>query len=314
MAENSTPWGGIVIGDAGPYSDDDWSDIWRHLFTFERGLQGPIQNVLNELLVSALGVTWEVATGVALVDGKFYANTTVVNIVVVAPTVSTRIDRIVVRKSWAAQTCRVTRIEGIEGGGVPSMTQNDGVIWDIPLAQVSITTGGAATVTDERDFSWTPMSLLFQLVEDLSPTDGDLLVAESSAARKVNFVDRIRIAMVEPYSFKFDELLVVGNDAGRLPIPADLDSYELIYVRAKVKTAPGAGGVTIQLHNIDNAVDMLSTEITIDNGETSSETAAAPPVINAANDHVDDGDDIRIDLDAVNDAEGLQVEMGFRPR
>jgi len=71
-------------------------------------------------------------------------------VVIPSPTVSTRIDRIVLRKSWVAQTVRITRIEGIEGGGAPALTQTDGTTWDIPLYQVSITTGGNITLTDER--------------------------------------------------------------------------------------------------------------------------------------------------------------------
>lgn len=314
MAEYSLPWSGTILGDAGPFSDDDWSDIWRYLFTFDRATQGPLPNVLNELEVTGVATPVSVNTGVALADGKYYMNDSAANVVVPSPAVNPRIDRIVIRKSWAAQTCRITRIEGIEGGGAPAITQNDGVTWDVPLAQYSITVGGVITVTDEREFLWTPMSYLTQIYKRDAPTDGDILIADDSEDGDVAFTDRVRNVMLEPFSFKADELLAVGDDAGRVPIPLDLDVYELIYVRAKVKTAPGAGGVTVQLHNIDNAVDMLSTAITIDNGETSSETAAAPPVINAANDDVDDGDDIRIDVDAANDAEGLQVEMGFRPR
>ena len=311
--ENSLPWSGIVTGDAGPYSDDDWSDMFRYLFCFDRTAQGPVANVLNELAVSGVATPITVATGIALADGKFYLNDSAVSVVIPTPAVSTRIDRIVIRKSWAAQTCRITRIEGIEGGGVPALVQNDGVTWDVPLAQISTTTGGVITVTDDREFLWTPMSYLTQIYQRDAPTNGDILVADSSEDGDVKFTDRVRIVMLEPFSFKADEIVQTGDDAGRVGIPTNLDDYDLVYVRAKVKQAPAGGTVTVMIHNIDNAVDMLSTIITIDDGETSSETAAVPPVIDDANDHVDDGDDIRIDVDTANDAEGIQIEMGFRP-
>jgi hypothetical protein len=315
MAELSLPWGGIVLGDAGPYSDDDWSDIWRNLLCFDRAAQGPIAGVLNELVVSGANSPIQVASGMALVDGKFYSSDSSVTVVVPTPTVSVRIDRIVLRKSWAAQTVRITRIAGVEGGGAPAITQVDGTTWDCPLAQISVTTGGVITITDEREFCWTPLSLLTQLTKRDTPTDGDIIVSDSSEDGDWKAVDRVRIAIVEPFSFKDSTAVSTGNDAARIPIPTDMDGYELSYVRAKVKSAPAGGPVTIQLHNIDNAVDMLTTEITIDDGETSSETAAAPAVIKSNGDeNVDDGDDVRVDVDAANAATGLQIEAGYKPR
>lgn len=152
MAETSLPWSGTTTGDAGPYSDDTWSDMYRKLFMPDRTLQGVIDNYANELEVTGATSPLSINTGAALVDGKFYENDSSGSVVVPSPAVSTRIDRIVLRKSWSAQTVRITRIEGVEGGGVPALTQNDGTTWDIPLYQASITTGGVITLTDERYF------------------------------------------------------------------------------------------------------------------------------------------------------------------
>ena len=160
MAERSWYWDGTTIGDAtiAPYdSDTDFGDIWRYLFTQDRTLMGIIEGVLNELAVSGAASPVSVATGAALVDGLFYLNDAVVSVTVPTPAGATRIDRIVLRKSWAAQTVRVTRIAGVEGGGAPALTQSDGVTWDVPLAQVSITTLGAITVTSERVIARSPL-------------------------------------------------------------------------------------------------------------------------------------------------------------
>lgn len=160
MAETSKPWSGQVTGDAGPYSDDDWSDIWRKLFCTDRTTQGVIPGYVNELACTSPGAnTLRVATGAALVDGKFYESTANVDVTIPTPVTSTRIDRVVLRKSWAAQTVRVTRIAGAEGGAAPAVTQNDGTTWDLYLCQVSITTLGAMTITDERQFLRTPAIL-----------------------------------------------------------------------------------------------------------------------------------------------------------
>ena len=150
MTEISTPWGGIITGDAGPYSDDDWSDIWRKLRQNDRTVQGVLDTYLNELEVAGAASPIQIDTGAGIVDGKFYENTVAVTVNIPTPSVSTRIDRIVLRKSWSAQTVRITRIAGAEGGAAPAITQVDGTTWDISLAQVSITTGGVITITDER--------------------------------------------------------------------------------------------------------------------------------------------------------------------
>lgn len=283
MTETSVPWGGTILGDAGPYSDDVWSDIWRKWFTRDRTDQGVLRINLNELIVTGVASPVAVASGSAIVDGKFYESDASVNVVIPTPAGATRIDRIVLQKDFVAQTVRIARVAGAEGGGAPALTQIDGTTWEISLAQASITIGGVITITDERTFLDSTVSI------------------------------RERVAVLEVFGFRNNETVVTGDDAGRLPIPPAIDGRRLSFIRAKVKTAPSGGTVTIQIFNIDGAVDILSTLLTIDDGETSSETAAVPVVINVANDDVSDGDDLRVDIDAANGAVGLQVEFGFLP-
>lgn len=159
MTERSYYWGGTTVGDASlaPYDNDEFTDIWRKLFLHDRTAQGVIKSNLNELAVSGAGSPVTVATGAAVVDGNFYENDGNPTVAIPTPAASTRIDRIVLRKDFSAQTVRITRIAGVEGAGAPSLTQSDGVTWDIPLYQVSITTGGAITLTDERIYALTPL-------------------------------------------------------------------------------------------------------------------------------------------------------------
>ena len=105
-----------------------------------------------------------------------------------------------------------------------------------------------------------------------------------------------------------------GDGKFEFPIPASLNGMNLVSVFASVTTAGTTGVETVQIRNKTQAVDMLSTEITIDTGETSSATAAAPPVINEDNDGVVTNDIIAIDIDTVHTtpAAGLQVVMNFR--
>lgn len=107
--------------------------------------------------------------------------------------------------------------------------------------------------------------------------------------------------------------IVVSTGDGKFvwEIPTDLDHAKLTFVRAFVSVA-GSSNLIVQLHNITQAVDMLSTRVQIDAGDLSSRTSATPVVINTANSTVADGDQIRVDVDADGgDAEGLGVMVGF---
>jgi len=154
MAETSRPWPGTVLGDCGPYSATQWDDAWENMFTQDNSdTEGVLPGVLNELEVTNPAAnTARVATGAALVKGKYYGNSANVDVNIPTPSSDTRIDRIVLRSLWSAQTVRVTRIAGTEGAGVPAITQVDGNTWDLTLAQVEITTSGAITITDEREY------------------------------------------------------------------------------------------------------------------------------------------------------------------
>jgi hypothetical protein len=154
MTEKSYPWGGTTVGDAiyAKYSDDVWGTIWRKLFTTDRNTEGVISEILNTLQVTGVASPVSVNTGCALVDGKFYRNDAAVNVAIANPMAATRIDSIVLRKDWAAKTVRIVLISGAEGGVAPALVHTDGVTWDTPLAEVSITTLGVITVADTRSY------------------------------------------------------------------------------------------------------------------------------------------------------------------
>jgi len=93
-----------------------------------------------------------------------------------------------------------------------------------------------------------------------------------------------------------------------------MNGWNLVNAQASVETAGTTNTTDIQIYNVTQAADMLSTVITIDSTETSSYTAATPPVIDTANDDVATGDKIRVDCDAVSTtaAKGLQVILTFQ--
>jgi hypothetical protein len=121
--------------------------------------------------------------------------------------------------------------------------------------------------------------------------------------------------------FADDEELETGDGAFIFAIPLDLDESTLRYANAFITTVSSSGLVTVQFRNVTQGVDMLSTRITIDVGETNGETAATPAVIKTSDivipypltdASVFERDLIAIDVDtAGTGAKGLGVMLGF---
>lgn len=94
--------------------------------------------------------------------------------------------------------------------------------------------------------------------------------------------------------------------------PEDIDGYELTGVAAAVGGVSSSGTPTFQIYNVDNAVDMLTTRITIDATEITSYTAVTPPVIDTTNNVVNTGDRLRFDCDvAGTGTKGLIIFLEF---
>jgi hypothetical protein len=156
MAETSFWWttDGTGDGKIGGYTRVDHS-LWTAILAACCGKEGVAPGYGNALAAAANGAnTVTVSTGGALVDGKPYNNSAPVNVNI--PSASgagnTRIDRVVLRADWAAQTVRITRIAGVDAAtpSPPAITQDSGNVYDIPICQVLVNTAGAVTVTDER--------------------------------------------------------------------------------------------------------------------------------------------------------------------
>ena len=150
MSESSRPWSGIVTGDSGPYSDDQWSDIFATFLAHIVASQGVWEGQLNELVASGAVTPVAINTGPALVDGVWYESDASEDVAIPSPAVNPRVDRIVLRKDWALQTVRLTRLAGAESAlqvpPAPALVQNDGVTWDLPLWQIHITVAGVITL------------------------------------------------------------------------------------------------------------------------------------------------------------------------
>jgi hypothetical protein len=82
---------------------------------------------------------------------------------------------------------------------------------------------------------------------------------------------------------------------------------------AFVTTVSSSGLPTVQIRNVTDAVDMLSTKVSIDASEFTSYSAATAPVIDTSKDDVATGDLIAVDVDvAGTGAKGLGVILTFQ--
>lgn len=120
--------------------------------------------------------------------------------------------------------------------------------------------------------------------------------------------------IVQITCFDYTTNVATGNGAGYILTPAAVNGMDLVAVHAEVITAGTTGTTNIQIANVTDSVDMLSTVLTIDSGETGSDTAATPAVINTSSDDVATYDLLRIDVDAVSTTppQGLIVTLEFR--
>ena len=103
----------------------------------------------------------------------------------------------------------------------------------------------------------------------------------------------------------------VGNGITHVTIPSTLDGKNLQSAQAHVYTVGTGSTTTVQLHNLTDGQEMLSTAKTIDASEKDSSTAATPSVVGSYS-AVSTADVIRIDVDIVaTNTLGLEVRMVF---
>jgi len=155
LAQSSRFWTTGTSNDgASTYGQDDITGFWRDLLSTDRqASEGVLAGVLNELAVSGTASPIAVASGSALGNGFYYNNSASLSIAVPTPTNGTTAHRVVLRVSYTARTVRAALLSGTDGSVVlPALTQSEGTIFEVPLASLTIDTGGAVTITDARDY------------------------------------------------------------------------------------------------------------------------------------------------------------------
>lgn len=101
------------------------------------------------------------------------------------------------------------------------------------------------------------------------------------------------------------EILTTGNSKVTFRMPG---TFSLDAVRCSLTTGSATGTVTVDINVTGSTI--LSTKLTIDDSETTSKTAAAPPVLTSDPVAIGDDAEITIDIDdagSSGDAAGLKV-------
>lgn len=121
------------------------------------------------------------------------------------------------------------------------------------------------------------------------------------------------IRLVQINAIEAATALSNGDGKAYFFVPLELNGMNLVSVAAMVDTVSSSGTPTVQIRNVTDSQDMLSTLITIDINEKTSYTAATPAVIDATKDDVATGDQLAIDLDVSGTGtKGLWVNLGFQ--
>jgi hypothetical protein len=152
---------------------------------------------------------------------------------------------------------------------------------DLPTPGLSISQGGPVYITNSngRMYQWSGASYV-----EISPFPPVELIAACS-----------------------DEIspLTTGNSKVTFRTPC---AFELTEVKASVNTAPVGSPLVVDINR--NGISVLSTKLSIDAGETTSVTAAIPPVLIATTFASDDIISVDIDQAVANQAgTGLKVTV-----
>lgn len=212
-------------------------------------------------------------------------------------------------------------------GAYENLTQGE-VLAVIGDAAADASTKGVATFNaSDFDASSGNISIDYTNGQKASTTQAGFLTEIATAAETTTGTDATRAVSpdglagsdygkrnVQAYVVEAGTDVATGDGAAYFVIPENMGGMNLVGVHAEVLTAGTTGTTDIQIHNVTQAADMLSTKITIDSAETGSDTAATAAVIDSANDDVADYDVIRVDVDAVSTTapQGLIVTLIFQ--
>lgn len=175
-------------------------------------------------------------------------------------------------------------------------------------------------------------------IEELSSVDSFVSAASDSAAGKVELAIASEVTTgtdtgraITPdalagstiFGVKTVQIMVVdattdcatGDGKAYFVVPAALNGMNLVGIHGRVITAGTTGTMDVQIRNVTDSQDMLSTKLTWDTTEVGTDTAATAAVINTSYDDVATYDLLAVDVDAVHSggaAKGMILTLTFQ--
>jgi hypothetical protein len=167
MTQISYPWDGTATGDAGPYTDDQWSTLWEEYFRNEiqtdrnalgylPGTESSGNTPLEITETSPTSLAVNVEQGSFIFFGRIYNNDARETLSITQNlSGSNRIDSIVLECDWTAQTVRLAVVEGTPAGSpvAPTLTQTKGTLWQQKLADITVANGAGSITNANIDTS-----------------------------------------------------------------------------------------------------------------------------------------------------------------
>ena len=215
----------------------------------------------------------------------------------------------------------IDALQGTAAAGQYAAGSIDGDDINSNLAGTGLTLTGAAPDTLDCDAASTTAVGCLELAiasEINTGTDTTRAITPGALADSTVFGMPYKTFQV----FNSADTVVVGDRKFVYPIPAELVGMNIVDVSAWVFGASSSGLPQFDLATCratatgdacsGTVVDVLSTNITLDVSESKSSTATTAAVIDTANDDVQTGDYLRVDVDgAGTSVEGLWVKVRF---
>lgn len=209
MTEISRPWDGVSLGDAGPYSSQDWADYLKNHGQANQANQGPLMQSgtpptpgLEVQLTSPASAGVTLKPGAAIVDGTLYLNDADLNLTIATNgSGNDRIDLLVLRKDFATQAVRAAIKQGTPAAtpSPPGLTQTIGVTWEIPLADIYAANGFVSisqdNITPRHEWAQAAAGVFLDNILNNSGgtlETGDVVIVDTSANSAVTTTTTLR--------------------------------------------------------------------------------------------------------------------------
>ena len=155
MAQTSIWWTTGAGDGSAPYTQAQVTAWLARTFVNTPTQQGIVPDYPKtggkELTCTVSGTTVNVAPGAGIVAGIPYESTTTEPMAIPTPLIGTTGHRIVLRADYAARTVRLALLSSSDGtAAIPALVQTQNTLWDIPIATLTITTGGVIALADAR--------------------------------------------------------------------------------------------------------------------------------------------------------------------